>query len=283
MDEHANGSGGDQQLLATYVEVWWEAIHDFTHLLEKVPEEQWSTPTDLAGWDVRAVAAHVAHLEKVLATGVEEHAEVAIRVGEPEHVTTPMGTYTEIGPANRRGATPDQLIMEIREAATARHTSLLADPPTDASAYPSHVFGGVPWNWGTLLRNRPLDVWMHEQDVRRAVGMPGGMDTRAAQHTADYLAESLGYVLAKRVGAAPGTTLLLEVEGSAPVAFAVDETGRGRPLPERPAEPTVTLAMDRETFVVLAGGRRTAPEGAVRITGDEVLGARVLERIATTP
>ncbi|MDN4173380.1 maleylpyruvate isomerase family mycothiol-dependent enzyme [Nocardioides sp. SOB77] len=269
----------DQERLAGYVEVWWRAVDDFTGLLEKLPEEDWSRPTDLAGWDVRAVVAHVAHLEKVLATGVEEHAEV----GEPAHVTSMMGLYTEIGPANRRTATADELIMELREAATARHTALLADPPTDASAKPERVLGGVPWSWETLLRNRPLDVWMHEQDVRRAVGRPGGLDSPAAQHTADYLAESMGFVLAKRVGAPAGTTLLLEVDGSVPRAFAVNDQGRGQLLDALPADPTVTLRMDRETFVVLAGGRRPEAAKAATVEGDQELGRQVLAQMATTP
>jgi len=269
----------DAELLAGYVDIWWRAIDDFTTLLEQVPEELWDAPTDLPGWDVRAVAAHVAHLEKVLATGVEEQAEV----GEPAHVTGPMGLYTEIGPVNRRTATPDELIREIRESATARHTALLADPPTDASARPERVFGGVPWDWRTLLRNRPLDVWMHEQDVRRAVGLPGGLDTPAARHTTDYLLESLGFVLAKRVAAPAGTTLVAEVEGSEPVAFVVNDAGRGERLPEVPAEPTVRLRTDRESFVLLAGGRRAVGPGAVHLEGDPALGQRILEALATTP
>lgn len=269
----------DQERLAGHVDVWWQAVNDFTGLLEKVPEEQWSTPTDLAGWDVRAVAGHVAHLERVLATGVEEHAEV----GEPAHVASPMGLYTEIGPFNRRTATPDELIIEIREAATTRHTALLADPPTDGTAKPERTVGGIPWSWETLLRNRPLDVWMHEQDVRRAVGMPGGLDSPAATHSAEYLAEALGFVLVKRVGAPAGTTLVLEMTGSAPFAFTVTDQGRGERLPEPPTDPTVTLRMDRETFIVLAGGRRSAPDGAVVIEGDQALGARVVEQMATTP
>ncbi|NPC97084.1 maleylpyruvate isomerase family mycothiol-dependent enzyme [Nocardioides sp. zg-DK7169] len=269
----------DAELLAGYVEVWWQAVDDFTALLEEIPEEQWDAPTDLPGWDVRAVVAHVAHLEKVLATGVEEQAEI----GEPAHVTGAMGLYTEIGPANRRGATPDDLIREIRESATARHTALLADPPTDASARPERVFGGVPWDWRTLLRNRPLDVWMHEQDVRRAVGRPGGLDSPAAQHTTDYLLESLGFVLAKRVGAPAGTTLLAEVDGSEPVAFAINDSGRGERLADLPAEPTVRLRTDRESFLLLAGGRRAVAPGAVRVEGDERLGQLVVEALATTP
>ncbi|WP_345262244.1 maleylpyruvate isomerase family mycothiol-dependent enzyme [Nocardioides nanhaiensis] len=269
----------DQERLAGYVEVWWQAIESFTALLEELPQEQWSTPTDLAGWDVRAVAAHTAHLEGILAGAPEETAEVP----ELPHITGFMGAYTEIGVINRRETAPEAIVAEIRTAAAARRTALQADPPTDASARPAVIFGGVPWSWETLLRNRPLDVWMHEQDVRRAVGRPGGLDTPAAQHTTDYLMESFGYVLAKKAQAPAGTTAVLRVEGSEPMAFAVDENGRGRRLDQLPSTPSVELVTDRETFLVLAGGRRPAATGAVEVTGDTALGERLLGVMATTP
>jgi uncharacterized protein (TIGR03083 family) len=269
----------DQERLAAYVDVWWQAINDFTALLEKIPSEQWSAPTDLEGWDVRAVAAHIAHLEGVLAGNPEE----TVDVGEPEHVTGLMGLYTEQGVVARSERSPDDLINEIREAATRRHTALVAEPPTDGKARPEQIFGGVGWDWNTLLRNRPLDVWMHEQDVRRAIGKPGGMDSPAAQHTADYLSESLGMVVAKRVGAPAGTTVVLDLEGSDPVAFGVNESGRGEQLADPPDEPTVRLSMDRESFIVLAGGRRAPDPGAIRIDGDNELGQRIVDTLAVTP
>lgn len=269
----------DQERLAGYVEVWWQAVEDFTALLDGVPDEQWSTPTDLAGWDVRAVAAHTAHLESILAGGPEETAEVP----ELPHITGLMGTYTEIGVINRRDAAPAAIVEEIRTAAAARYRALTADPPTDASARPATIFGGVPWNWETLLRNRPLDVWMHEQDVRRAVDRPGGLDTPAALHTTEYLMESFGYVLAKKAQAPAGTTAAVRVAGHEPMAFTVGDDGRGRRLEEVPADATVGLSMDRETFVVLAGGRRAVAPDAVEVTGDAALGERLLGVMATTP
>jgi uncharacterized protein (TIGR03083 family) len=269
----------DRELLSGYVDVWWQAINDFTGLLEELDEDEWAASTDLPGWDVKAVASHVAHLESVLAGSGEETADV----GEPAHVTGLMGLYTEIGVVNRRDATPDAIINEIRAAATSRHTQLLADPPTDPAGRPEPIFGGVTWGWGTLLRNRPLDVWMHEQDVRRAVDRPGGMDSAPARHTAEYLAESLGYVLAKRVGAPPGTTTLLDLEGSSPYAFAVNDAGRGERLPQPPAEPTVQLRMDREAFIRLAGGRCPAEPGTFTVEGNQELGQRILDAMATTP
>jgi uncharacterized protein (TIGR03083 family) len=268
----------DREELAGYVEIWWRAVNDFLDLLETVPEEQWSTPTDLAGWDVRAVASHTAHLEGILAGGPEETADV----GEPPHVTGFMGLYTEIGVVTRRDRSPASIVEEIRDVTGRRHEQLLADPPTDASGRPAVIFGGVPWTWEVLLRNRPLDVWMHEQDVRRAVGRPGNMNSAPARHTADYLAEGLGYVLGKKVGAPTGTSLVLEMAGSEPLGFEIDENGRGQRV-LRPAEPTVTLRMDRESFIRLAGGRCQAEPGKVTMAGDQALGEQVLASLATTP
>jgi uncharacterized protein (TIGR03083 family) len=269
----------DADVLAGYVDVWWQAINDFTDLLEELPAEEWSTPTDLPGWDVKAVASHIAHLESILAGGPEETAEV----GEPPHVTGFMGLYTEIGVVTRRDASPDAIINEIRAAATARHTTLLAEPPTDPDGRPEPIFAGVPWDWRTLLRNRPLDVWMHEQDIRRAVDRPGGMDSEAARHTAEYLAESLGFVVAKRAGAEPGTTVVLELEGSDPFAFAVNDARRGERLAAAPASPDVTLRMDREAFIRLAGGRCQPEPGTFAVVGDDELADRIIEAMATTP
>jgi uncharacterized protein (TIGR03083 family) len=269
----------DRERLAGYVDVWWEAIDDFTRLLEKLPAEEWALPTDLEGWDVHACAAHTAHIEAVLAGAPEE----TVQVASGAHVTSLAQAYTEQGVAARRDATPDELINEIRESATKRRTSLLADPPDDGTARPPKTPGDVPWDWQTLLRNRPLDVWMHEQDVRRAVGRPGGLDTPAAQHTTDYLLEGMGMVLARRAGAPAGSTLVVEVEGSAPAAFEVTDNGRGAPLAEVPDDPTVRLTLGRETFVVLAGGRRPPTGLAMMMSGDQGLALRILSGMALTP
>jgi uncharacterized protein (TIGR03083 family) len=145
------------------------------------------------------------------------------------------------------------------------------------------VFGLIGWSTRTLLRNRPLDLWMHEQDVRRAVGRPGNLDGPAAFHTADYLAESLGFVLAKRAGASPGSTAVLAITGHAPYCFTVNDRGRGERLDTVPDQPTVRLAMDRDTFIRLAGGRRPAEPGAVELAGDPDLGQRVVDGLAVTP
>ena len=269
----------DRELLAGYVETWWSAIGDLVTLLDDLAPDDWARATDLAGWDVKAVASHIAHLESLLGGGPHETADVA----DAPHITGPMGQFTEIGVLTRRDAAPSAIVAEIRERTATRRAQLLADPPDDGSASAPGVFGAIGWSQRTLLRNRPLDVWMHEQDIRRAVGRPGGMDTPGARHTVDYLAEGFGFVVGKRVAPPAGTTAVLDVAGSAPVAVAVGDDGRAHRLPDVPADPSVALSMDRESFVVLAGGRRPAAEGAVTVSGDQELGRRIVDRLATTP
>jgi uncharacterized protein (TIGR03083 family) len=267
----------DEQLLAGYIAVGRRAVDDLLLLLDELPDDAWSLPTDLPGWDVKAVAAHVAHLESVLAGGPEP-----VEASDAAPLTAPPVEYTESGVVARRGHSPSEITAEIRESAAARFSALAADPPTDAQAKPALGVPGLSWSWSTLLRNRALDVWMHEQDIRRAVDMPGGFDSPAAAHTARYFAESLGFVIAKRAAASPGSTVVFDLAGTPPVAFGVGEDRRGVPHAEIPSEPTVRIRLDLESYIVLAGGRRAPAEGAIVVEGDEELAKRILANLTVT-
>ena len=74
-------AGTDADRLASLVAVWWEAVDSFTRVLEHVDEDQWTTPTDLPGWDVHAVAAHTAHLESLLAGRRHEEVDIGAELG----------------------------------------------------------------------------------------------------------------------------------------------------------------------------------------------------------
>lgn len=265
--------------METYVAAWWSSIQDLLTLLESLDPDDWGRPTDLPGWDVKAIAAHTAHLEGITGGAPREEADVP----EADHIRSPMGQFTEIGVITRRDAAPADIIEEIRRYTKVRHDDLTANPPTDEDAPAPKVFGAIGWTTKTLLRNRPLDVWMHEQDIRRAVGKPGNLDSAGAVHTVDYQLDGGGYILAKKAKAAPGTTAVFAVEGHAPRAYAVDDGGKGVPLPEAPENPDVRLAMDRETFVLHVGGRASADPAKVHVEGDAGLAQRILASMATTP
>ena len=271
----------DQERLKEYVESWHSAVDDVVALLRSLDESDWSRPTDLPGWEVKGVAAHLAHLESELA-GVKQK---RVELPERDHYTAPTSTYTELGLVAREDMSGAEITDELEQCARSRHEQLLADPPTDGKADPPRTPGKIGWNWETLLSNRVVDVWMHDQDIRRAVGRPGAMNTPGAAHTIATFTRSFPYAVGKRVAPPAGTTVVLDVTGVSPVHLAVevDESGRAVPVTTDPPEATVSLRMDVETFVILAGGRRPAAELTVEIEGDEELGHRILEALAVTP
>lgn len=268
----------ERTLLWEYVETWHRACADFVVLTRSLTDDESALPTDLPGWSVHACVAHTAHLESALAGMPQPEAEVP---SELLHVRGPMGTFTEQGVLARRARDLDELTDEIETAVARRWEALQADPPTDGSAPPAATFAGLPWDTRTLLRNRPLDVWMHEQDIRRATGRPGGYDSPAAAHTIGYLAGSLPVVVGKRVAPPVGTSVGVEVpDAGFTGAVRIGEDGRARPTNE---DPDVRITLSAEAFVLLAGGRRRPAEVPVKLEGDEELGRRVLASMAVTP
>ena len=268
--------------LRDLVEVWNSTAGDVVALLRDLDEGDWQRPTDLPGGDVRAVASHLAHLESELAGNPQQQVEVP----DAPHVVGLMGQFTEAGVLARADRSHADVIDELESSVATRYAELTDEPPSDPDAQGPGFAGLIGWSWRTLLTNRPFDLWMHEQDLRRATGRPGDLDTPGADHAVGVCGRSLGYVLGKRAGAPPGTTLVVELTG--PVQSGLRRGRRGRtaavvPFPDPPAEPTVRLRMDREAFVVLTGGRRRPDAVQVEVEGDQDLGQRVLAGMGVTP
>ena len=268
----------DASRLAELVETWRHAVAEFVALARDVPEDQWDLPTDLPGWSVKDNVAHTAHLEAVLAGAPEETGAV-----DPgPHVNGLAGLYTEQGVAVRRGRDMASLADEIEESAAKRSAALDADPPTDGAGPPQKTPGDAPWSTERLLSNRPIDIWMHEQDIRRAIGRPGGFDSPAARHTVAAFGLALPMVVGKRVSPPPGTTIQVDVP-DAQQSWTVRMGDGGRAAIVDPTDsPTVRITLVAEDFIVLAGGRRTAEATDPTIEGDAELGRAVLDNLAVT-
>ena len=269
----------ETQQLAHLVEIWHRACDDFVTLVRAIPRTQWERPTDLDGWSVKDNVAHTAHLEAVLAGAPEETVEVP----QARHLTGPMNRYTEQGVLARRDRDMAELVEEIEQAVATRYAELRATPPVDGSAPPPRTPGGAGWDTRTLLSNRPLDVWMHEQDIRRALDRPGGYDSPAAHHVLEVFGRALPMVVGKRLAPPAGTVVRLEVpDAGLRWTVRVGEDGRAGPVDDD-VRPTATVALDAEELVVLAGGRRSPAATRPRIEGDEELGRRLLAALVITP
>jgi uncharacterized protein (TIGR03083 family) len=263
-------------LLATYVAAWKACAADVEKLLRSLDGDDWSRETDCPGWTVRDVAAHLAAIEAELAGGPGPHLDQVSAA-----TANVSGADTQAGIEERRDHSTDEIIEEFADAVRRRAAELDEDPPSDPAAVPARNPGGVGWDWQTLLRNRVIDLWVHEQDIRRAVGRPGDLDTPAAQVTTQMFLTALPFVIGKRAKAEPGSTVVVAVDGTES-GYEVDPDGRCRAAESVPEEPTARLAMDAETLAILGAGRRDPLTVDVTVDGDRDLAERILRGLAVT-
>jgi uncharacterized protein (TIGR03083 family) len=262
-------------LLEVYVKAWRESAAAINALLPTLDEGEWSMPTDCPDWTVKDIAAHLAHLENELATG-----EVAY--SDPS-MTEMASAYTRAGVEARRDNSAEELLFEFAEAVALREQELQSlpdDPDQPAPLTP----GGINWSWDTLLRNRAIDVWVHEQDIRRAVGKPGGLDSSGARVTANTFRMAMPFVVGRKVRPAPGTTVAWHVTGEIPfdLVVAVGADGRAKPVKAIDGVPQAALTMSTESFTILGAGRRTVAQLDVDISGDHELASSVLASMPVT-
>ena len=143
---------------------------------------------------------------------------------------------------------------------------------------PWHMPTG-PGTLGEFISIRVLDLWVHEQDVRRALGKPGHESGPVAEHTIDRLIRTLPIVVGKRAATPEGDTVVIELTGGVrrTIPITVVE-GRAKIVESTPSSPRSTLTIDSTSFLALATGRGTPTDhlGGVSMHGDTELATRVV-------
>ncbi len=267
--------------LATFVAAWSAAADDVFTAAATITPEQWDAPSDCPGWSAKDVLAHLAALECELATGATPTPLIPIP-GRP-----PAAWWIASGVSQRRGHDPAAIVAELREAVASRRAQYAADPPTDPDADPPRTIGNLTWDTRTLLRNRVIDMWVHEQDIRRATGLPPTLTSLGADVTATSFAAGFPYVIGRKVAPPAGTCVRVVAEDTS-TAYVMGEDGRCRRADTDDARhPDTTITLDRAALTLLGAGRRTVatlPDDAhVSVEGDQALGIRILNSMSVTP
>ena len=242
--------------------------------------------TDCPGWTVLDQIAHVASTEAMVAGEPEPDVDVSHHT----HVRHAFGVRVEKYVESRRGRDPEEVLDELEERLAERLTVYRAGADWAEREVPG-PFGHT--TWGELLAVRTFDIWMHEQDVREALGRPGGLDTGAAALTVSRLFALLPRIVAKDAGVEPGNAVVLDLTGPTVGRAGArveehDGTARGIPLFTGEAEvhpDVVTTSLTMSTAVAgrLAGGRRDAADLHVVVHGDEDVARRVMAAMVITP
>ena len=273
----------DHRILATAREAYGLALVGVQSLAHDLSESERDLPTDCPGWSVRDHVAHVAGLEAVLLGRARpDH--------EPDwsalpHVRNDAGRFMEVDVDLRRGWPWAELLAELDEVVALRLPQIAALPDDPEASMIGPL--GQPRPLLPTLPIRAFDVWQHEQDIRHALGLPGGLDGPGAQLAVRQIRSALPYVLGKQVGGPRGTSLRWEITGEQAQDVAVEIGADGRATEVAVASlsegPTVALSCDTETFTLLGAGRRDPAELTIMIAGDAPLAADVLAAVAITP
>jgi uncharacterized protein (TIGR03083 family) len=240
----------------------------------------WDTPTDCPGWTVKDQLSHLIGIERML---LGDPAPPPLEK-VPDHVHNAFGEMNEAWVAARRPRPGPEVLAEFVDTTNRRLEALRAMPAAKFDEVGWSPVGEVPYR--EFMETRILDTWAHEQDIRRAVGRPGGRNGVGEATTLDRCGRAMPFVVGKKVAPPEGTSVLFAVIGVMGRQLNVGmHDGRAMVLPVPPGQaPTVALTMDQEAFWRLGFGRvepaRLVANGQVRVEGDMAIGHKVLESMA---
>ncbi|MGX5188519.1 maleylpyruvate isomerase family mycothiol-dependent enzyme [Streptomyces avermitilis] len=268
--------------LQPYADAWTHSIEAISELVTPLVEGEWNRRTPCPGWSVRDLVSHVIGLDCEM---LGDPRPIHTLPRDLFHVTNEHQRYMEMQVDVRRHHTAPEMTSELEYTVIRRNRQL-----RNESRAPETKVRGPLGSEPTLeeaMRNRAFDVWVHEQDLRAALGRPGNLDSPGAYITRDELLAALPKVVAKNAGAPAGSAVVFDVHG--PVEFLrtvrVDEEGRGSIDGTPSLGPAVTLTLDWETYYRLACGRVTADvvKDRIKAEGDPELTAAILLSFAVTP
>lgn len=247
------------------------SLHALVKIGDQLTDEQWAAPTDCPGWTVGDVYAHVVSLEQWMADGG------AAPDGPPQQLI-------DSGVDQWRGVPRASVLAALHALVPVRERQL-TDELRAADAPGWWVWANTAVPFAVQLSARAFDLWVHEQDVRRALRRPGNLGSAGAQVARDLVLQALPRIVAKKAGAAPGATVRLTTLGELPQDFAVhvDEHGRASVVPSDTHRSTAHATLSWEAYSLLAAGRSVRDRQQVWLTGDTALAGRVLDQLNIAP
>ena len=258
----------------------WASLRELGATLD---DADWGRGTPCPGWPVSAQYAHVIGTESSLLGRPNPD----IDAGSPEHVRNPIGGFNEVWVVALADRPRAEVLALFDEVTAARLEALRAMGEEEFSKESWTPAGQADYR--RFMQIRVFDCWVHEQDIRDAVGRPGGDGGPVAEQAVDEIVRAAGYLVGKKAGAPAGSSVRIELTG--PVARRVDVSvadGRARVVEALDGDPTATVTLGSNAFTRLACGRVAPADvaggafGGWTADGDSGLAQRVVDTLAVT-
>ena len=249
-------------------------------LCSDLSERDWKRPTECPGWTVQDAVAHLLGIELSL-------------LGEPEpepvrgraHVRNELGEQNEAWVEHFRDRGGDAVLQLFAEATARRVAAMHAMSEQEMQAHHPGPTGQVPYR--DLLGIRLMDCWVHEQDIRHALGRPGGFDGEHVGVVFERLLGALPRVLAKAVRPPEGSVVALRLSEPVPRTRAVQVSGGRGTVVDAAGEAVCTVAMSPPVYERLVAGRWTGEHalerGGLVLDGDVELGRALVRNLSILP
>ncbi len=267
-------------LTAQLAQVW----DSLAGLGSGLTDTDWEAPTPCPGWPVSAQYAHMIGTESMLLGRPNPEVDA----GSPAHVRNQIGGFNEVWVVALASHPRMEVLDLFREVTTERRQALAAMTEDDFSAESWTPVGKSDYR--RFMQIRVFDCWVHEQDIRDALGRAGHESGPVAEQAVDEIVRAAGYLVGKKAAAPAGSSVRFELTG--PVERRIDVAvtdGRAQVVESLDGDPVATVTLGSTAFTRLACGRIGPAEvisdgrlGGVRLAGDAALGRRVAENLAFT-
>jgi len=176
-------------------------------------------------------------------------------------------------------------VLSVFEEYTGQRLASLAEMSIEDWDAESFTPAGMD-TYGRFMQFRVFDCWLHEQDIRDAVEMPGHQSGLAVEVTLDEMATAMGFVVGKRAGATDGQSVTFELtdQGAVVRTVHVRVDGRAAVVDDLDGTATSRLTMPVWAMMRLCAGRIELAKlrDRIEVSGDADLGERVLGALTYT-
>ncbi|HEX7442752.1 MAG TPA: maleylpyruvate isomerase family mycothiol-dependent enzyme [Acidimicrobiales bacterium] len=257
--------------------------NEYRELVElgaSLDEAQWAVPTCLPGWSVRDVFGHVIGAEAMLLGEPVPEADLS----HLTHMANAIAEANEVWVEATRGLPGSEMVSRLEDVTSRRLAALDAMGQAEFDA-PSWTPAGKDETYGRFMRIRHFDCYLHEQDIRLALGKPARETADDLSSSLDEVATGLGYIVGRKAGMPDGSRVRIDLTGPVTRTYLVQIAGRAAVVESLDGEPTVGIELPAMHFLRLTGGRHDAgvdAEDGVRFTGDRGLGGQLVANLAFT-